>query len=101
MQEQKSVHCAVIPKVYENNSKFLPQNLFPLGHPKKNHPVILCQLSSRLYQELIFPPKSIINIGGLAGLQSLSSFRHIWESATPASTHRPTLATVGRSADDH
>ena len=84
-------------KVFGNNGKFLPQSLFPLRHPKKNHPVTLCQLSSVLCQEPL-PPQSIVNVGGLAGPQSLSSFRHLLESVPQASTHRPTLATIGRPA---
>ena len=72
-----------ISKVFGNNSMFLPQGPFPLRHPEKNHPVTLCQLSSRLCQETLLPPKSIINVGGLAGLQLLSSLRNLLESVTP------------------
>ena len=70
-------------KVFGNNSKFLPQSPFPLGHPRKNHPITLCQLSSRLYQEALLPPKSIINVGALAGLQLLFGYRHLSESMPP------------------
>ena len=73
----------IITKVFGNNSKFLPQSPFPLKHPKKNHPVTLCQLNSRLLQEPCLPSKGIMNVGGLAGLQSLSSFRHLLESVSP------------------
>ena len=77
-----------------NNSKFLPQSPFPPRHSKKNYPVTLCQLSSRLCQEPLFPPKSIINVCGLPGLQLLSHSRHLWESVPQASIHRPALATI-------
>ena len=70
---------AVITKVFGNN-KFLPQSSFTVRHPKKNHPVTLCQLSSRLHQEPLFTPQSIIHVGGSAGLQSLSNSRHFSES---------------------
>ena len=100
-QEQKSVHRAIITKVFGNNGKFLPQSPFPLRHPKKNHPVTLCHLGSRLHQEPLFPPKSIMNVGGLAGLQLLSSFRHLLESVPPGLCSQAPLATVGRPVGDN
>ena len=62
----------IITKVFGNKGKFLFQRSYPLRHPKKkslSHP--------------LFPPKSIPNVGGLTGLQSLSSFRHLLESVSP------------------
>ena len=77
-------------KIFGNKGKFLSESSSLLRHPEKNNPVTLCQLSSRLYQEPLLPPKSIVNVGGLAGLQSLSSSRHLSESMPQASTLRPT-----------
>ena len=84
----------IIDKVLRNNGKLLPQSPFPLRYPKKNHPVTHCQLSPRLHQEPLPPPQSIINVGGLTGLQLLSSSRHLSESVPQASAHRPPLATI-------
>ena len=91
----------IITKVFGNNGRLLPQSLFPLRYPKKNHPVFLYQLSSRLRQEPLYSPQSIINVGGLAGLQMLSRFSHLSESGWGASAHRPALGTVGRPHSDY
>ena len=92
-----SIHSAnYYHQVFGNNGKFLPQRLVPLRHPKKNDSVTFCQLRSRLHQEPLLPPESIINIGGLADLQLLSSFRHLLVSVPQASAHRPAQTTLSR-----
>ena len=77
----------IISKIFGNNGKFLPESPFPLRHPKKNHPVTLCQPCSRLHQEPLFPAKTVINVGGLAGFQSLSSLRHFGVHVSRPPTH--------------
>ena len=67
----------ITTKIFENNDKFLPESRCPLRHPKKNHSVTFCQLSSRLCPEPLLSPQNIINIGGLADLRSLSSSKHL------------------------
>ena len=68
----------IITNIFGNNGKFVPQSPLPLRHWKKKSPVILCHISSRLHQEPLLWPESIMNVRGLAGLQSLSSSRHLF-----------------------